>query len=164
MTAWKSSTPVIAGSVESDGKTALYEYGRRRLGYGEWDELLSEEPYWKWVGMAAHRLALTMKKRRVTPTDWRLAVDFCARHRIPIGNPVWALKYIPEAKTENQRLARERGLPLEVDDALAYERNLADPMSAEWVQKLLRARGPYRKEVLAEWQRSRNHEKELQKA
>lgn len=150
--------------MESDGKVALWEYGRSRLGYGEWDELMSEQPYFKYVGMAAHRLALTMKKRGITPTDFRLGVDFCARHRITIGNPVWLLRYIPEAKQENYKLAKERGLPVEVDDALAYERALADPMSAAWVQKLLRARGSYRKEVLAEWQRSRNVEKDTQQS
>ena len=81
------------------GKLELWEYGRKKLGYGDWTED-HPDPYPKWAGMMCHRLFLTMRKRRVTNVEFVLCVDYCARHHIHIENAVWVFKYINEAKAE----------------------------------------------------------------
>ncbi len=143
---------------KSLGKIETYEYGRRRLGYGDWDEHTATEPYHKWVGMAAHRLFLTMNKRRVTSEEFCLAVDYCVRHRIAAPNPVWILKHIPAARKEAIELAvlhQPEELELAIDQAIESERTSPDADTPDWVQRLVRARGPYRKEVLEEWKAQR---------
>lgn len=147
------------------GKLDLWEYGRRKLGLGDWDEC-SETPYWKWAGLEAHKLFLVMRKRRISNGEFIAAVDYCARHHLHIANAVWVFKHLAAAKDEMRLFAREfevGALEEEIDRAVRCERALAaeEPEQLEesetWASQLERAQGPYRKEVLAEWQAQRAH-------
>lgn len=136
------------------GKVQLWEYGRRRLGYGNWDPD-SGESYVKWCGLEAHKLFLVMKKRRIKASDFILCVDYCHTRHVKIENAVWVFQSLALAKdwdkdrhvTDIQQL---------VDEALAYEQTLAASDSPMWIGRLTRARGPFRQEVVDEWQASRN--------
>lgn len=148
-------TPVKKG----DGKLDLYEYGRERLGYGDWWSGL-DEPYWKYAGMEAHKLSLSMRKHRITPEEFRLLVDYAHAQRLRIEHPVWLFRLLPEAKLWRSELrSREPSdIEREIADAVARERTLADHMSQDWITRLIRARGDYRKEVLQEWVAARSSE------
>jgi len=149
----------MATSVGSKelGKLELWELGRRRLGYGDWTED-NPEPYPKWAGMQAHRLFLSMRKRKATQEDFLLCVDYCARHHIRIENAIWVFSHYKEARQEQRDLLASQPGVIDalIESAVARERSLALPDSDEWVQRLTRSIGVYRKEVLGEWAQARN--------
>lgn len=148
--------PTGVGSSEL-GKLELWELGRRRLGYGDWTED-NTEPYPKWAGMQAHRLFLSMRKRRASQQDFLDCVDYCARHHIRIENAIWVFSHYSEMKREARRVAEAAPGELEqlLNEAVLRERSLAAEDSAEWIQRLVRAQGDYRKEVLTAWAQARN--------
>lgn len=143
------------------GKMAIWEYGRRLLGYGDYDPN-GGEYYAKWAGMESHKLYLSMKKRNVSAEEFFLAVEYCNRHHIHIENPVWVFKHIADAKHEAHQLAQQQeDVSVEIQRAVACERALADKRSEGWlvadgwIERLVRARGAARKEVLEEWRNER---------
>jgi hypothetical protein len=136
-------------------KLELWEYGRRKLGYGNWT-IEHPDPYLKWAGLEAHKLFLTMRKRRVSQREFILCVDYCWRHKMRIENAVWVLKHYDDARHEQAERAQSEGLPQLIEQALAYEHSLAAADSPDWIAKLSRAAGRYREEVLDEWRLARN--------
>lgn len=136
-------------------KTSLWEYGRRKLGYGNWEEE-RDGYYQKWSGLEAHKLSLVMKKRNITPEEFILCVDWCQRNHKRIENAVWVFRFINDAKQDWKNAQTAEGLALTVEGAVAYERTLAAPDSANWIARLVRARGQYREDVLAEWRLQRS--------
>lgn len=139
------------------GKLALWEAGRRKLGYGDWTPE-HPDPYQKWSGLESHKLYLVMRKRHITADEFMLCVDYCHRHHKRIENAVWVFRFIPEAKVEQRELEAQlqmTDLGQMVEAAMSHERALAATDSNEWIGKLTRARGPYRQEVLAQWRAAR---------
>lgn len=134
-------------------KLELWEAGQRVLGYGDWTEA-HPEPYKKWAGLEAHKLFLLMRRRGATQADFLLCVDYCHRHHIRIENATWVFKHYKDAKAE-QRERTPNMLDQQIESAIAHERSFADAMSASWISKLTRAQGPYREEVLTEWEQFR---------
>lgn len=145
-------------------KLELWEIGRRRLGYGDWDaEPDNPEPYPKWAGMQAHRLYLSMRKRRASQADFIICVEYCHRHHVRIENATWVFQYYPLARKE--QMALDSLTPTRTDElielAVRREQMLmgTDPeavLSGDWINRLSRAQAQYRVEVLAEWAKQRN--------
>ncbi len=151
------STGVSTRTPAELGKLELWEYGRRQLGYGDWHPE-HPEPYQKWSGMESHKLFLVMRKRGIKNEDFVLAVDYCQRHHKRIENAIWVFRFLGDAQQERREWLAENSktdLAKEIEAALACERALSDGMSATWIGKLTRARGPYREEVLTEWRAQR---------
>lgn len=138
------------------GKLDLWEYGRRKLGYGDYNAATTSEPYQKWAGLEAHKLSLTMKKRDISNADFVLCVDYCHAMRLRIENPVWVFKFLSDARVWAVSQKPDSDLATRINNAIARERALADAHSEGWVSRLARARGPYREEVLTEWAQQRN--------
>lgn len=136
-------------------KLELWEYGRRRLGYGDWTNE-HPDPYLKWAGLEAHKLFLTMRKRRASQADFLMCVDYCYRHKMRIENAVWVLRHYDDARHERTELLSEDSIPALVEQAIAHEHSLAADDSPDWIAKLSRAAGRYREEVLEEWRVVRN--------
>lgn len=142
--------------VATWSKTQLWEYGRRKLGYGDYNPE-RDGPYQKWSGLEAHKLFLTMRKRNATNADFIVSVDYCHALRMRIENPVWVFKNLADARLwREQQRAAPSDLAEEVRQAVLHERALAAPDSNEWMTRLLRARGDYRREVLDEWKAARS--------
>ena len=151
------STGVSSKSPAELGKLELWEHGRRALGYGDWHPE-HPEPYQKWSGMESHKLFLVMRKRGIKPADFVLAVEYCQRHHKRIENAIWVFRFLSEAQQERREALAQTAttdLAVEIEAALGCERSLSDGMSASWIGKLTRARGPYRREVLDEWKAQR---------
>lgn len=151
--------PVPAVRWDSDpnkwGKVQLWEYGRRKLGYGDYlydpDHPVS---YQKWSGIEAHKLHVTMKKRHITNREFCLAVDYCHARRMRIENPVWVFQSLTLAKAWD-REQETTDVASNVANAVAYEQALQGPDSHIWIGRLTRAQGPFRMEVLEEWAQAR---------
>jgi len=140
----------VTTDVGSLSKLQLWEYGRRKLGYGDWTSD-HPDPYPKWAGLEAHKLFLVMRKRNISQAEFMLCVDYCHRHHLRIENAIWVFKYYTDAKHEFSEQVQVAGLPKFIDEAIAYEQALAAADSQDWIAKLTRAAGSYREEVLNEW-------------
>jgi hypothetical protein len=150
-------TSVVGKLPDELGKLELWELGRRKLGYGDWDPE-NPVPYRKWSGLESHKLFLVMRKRKITNSEFLLCVDYCQRHHKRIENAIWVFKFIGEAKGEQKVLKSQHAeteLGRSVEQALAYERTINDDQTEEWIGKLTRARGHYREEALREWDAAR---------
>lgn len=151
------STGVSTLAPEQLSKLQLWEAGRRLLGYGDWTPDHAE-PYQKWSGMESHKLYLVMRKRHITNAEFLLCCGFCQRHHKRIENAVWVFRFVSEAKQEQREALAEQAttdLGKAVEQAMAYERSISDEYTHDWIGRLTRARGPYREEVLTEWDRAR---------
>lgn len=147
---------MAAKIAKGDGKMELYEYGRRKLGYGDWWSGM-DMPYFRYAGMESHKLYLGMRKRRISPDDFRLVVDYAQAHHLRIENPAWLFRFVPDARAWRNEIASQAPSEIAqlIDEAVRYERTLADEMSQGWITRLTRARGEYRQEVLDEWNKAR---------
>lgn len=146
----------MAEDVTKWSKSQVYDYGRRKLGYGHYDPD-RDGSFPKWMGLEAHKLHLVMRKRRVSNVEFVLCVDYChATHR-RIEHPVWVLRFLDDAREWKAASSPAPGSELgeRIAEAVARERVLAAPDSPDWIDRLLRARGPYREEVLSEWRQLR---------
>lgn len=154
------STGVSTRSPAELTKLELWERGRALVGYGDWTPD-HDKPYPMWAGMEAHKLFLVMRKRHISAEDFLLCCEYCRRHHKRIENAVWVFRFIAEAKQERAAEAAQHpstDLGREIDEAIACERALSDDMSASWIGRLTRARGPYREEVLAAWRSERKQQ------
>lgn len=136
----------------------LYDYVQRVFGIGEWDALLAgdDEPWWKARAHEIVKIEAKRKRMKVTAEELADAADYCKANGIVIHNVAWLYKHINDAKrhaAEHRREARLRELEDLIDEAVAYERALP---SSEWLDRLVRARGPYRREVYDQWLHSRD--------
>lgn len=154
----------MATSVDTEapaqlGKLELWETGRRLLGYGDWAPSDDGEPYLKWAGMQSHRLFLSMRKRQASQADFLLCVDYCHRNHIRIENAIWVFKYYNDACKEQRDLAREAPSDIQhlIERAVLRERAVIPGIADEidWIGRLTRAQGGYRREVLESWAQTR---------
>jgi hypothetical protein len=134
--------------VGSWTRTQLYAYGHSKLGYAD------SKPGSRAWNLDASILAKIMKARGITNAEFVLAVDYCAKNHKLIQRPAGVFAYLDRAK----KAKRAEHLPTDVEqqitDAVVEERNAMRPEMNEWIGRLLRARGDYRWEVLAEWSKS----------
>lgn len=126
----------------------LYQRGHEKLGYSE------DRPGTKPFNVQATILHNVMVKRGITNEEFLLAVDYCANEHRLIKRAAGVFRYLDDAKKWD-RARRASAAPAvgsldeRIEAAIAHERTLQ--RGAEWVDRLLRARGPYREELLEEW-------------
>lgn len=135
----------------------LWEYLRWRLGLGDYDDHADSRPWWKYRSGEIAKVTSTRRKRRASIAELVRTAEYCHAHRIPILNQVWLYKHIADANRLAAEQRREVGSDLTqlIASAIASEQALADEMSPMWIGRLTRSMGPYRKEVLDEWQQAR---------
>ena len=132
----------------------LWLYGHRRNGFGDYLEGATEDPWLKYAGLEGHKLGMSMRKRRISNAEYVLCIDYCFAHHIWLANAVWAFQHLAEAR--RWAMSQQRtDVGIDVDSAVAWELALSDPASREWIAKLVRAKGDYRNEVMAEWKQFR---------
>ena len=128
----------------------VYDVLQRHFGLGDWDADRSTTPWWKHRQLEASKIKRSRTSRNVSPDDLVLAAHYCKAHGHHIGAVTWLYKHIPAAiRWDNERSRAE--LRAELDDRIAAAVEEARDTAPEWVDRLVRARGPYREEVLAEW-------------
>lgn len=131
----------------------LYDHVQRLFGIGEWDALLAgeDDPWWKARGHEIAKIGARRKKLKVSVQELADAADYCKANGIVIHNVAWLYRHINDAKrfaAERRREAQLRELEDLIDEAIACERALP---SSDWLDRLVRARGPYRREVYQAW-------------
>lgn len=145
--------------VPSTAPTVLYMYGHQKLGYSE------NRPGTKAFNVQAAILHRVMEKRGIAPAEFTLAVDYCAAEHKLIKVPAGVFRYLDDAKKwDRARKAvaapAENSLEERIEAAIQKERTLQRAHTLEsygWTARLLRARGPYREELLEEWEHSYEH-------
>lgn len=134
----------------------LFDYLHAAFGWGTYDDLaVRDVPWWKVRGQEIGKIKRSRFKRKIPIATLVLTADFCVRHHITVRNITSLYRHIYDAEVE-QRLLKRTAESVALDDliaeAVAHER--ASGGSA-WMDRLLRAQGAARKEVLAEWKRER---------
>jgi hypothetical protein len=81
----------------------------------------------------------------------QIALEYCVRKRINIKSPVAVLFRVEKALAARPKAPRQRPLGELIDEAVAQEMNTQRTGWNEWVGLLVRAAGPARAEVHAEW-------------
>lgn len=137
--------------------TALWEYVHRLFGIGDWDELASDEPFWQYRQREVGKVKARRARLKVEIADLAHAADYCKAHGIDIRNVAWLYQYLPMAR--RWILERERAFSSTHLDELiarAVDHEHRNGKDGQWIDRLLRARGEHREEVLREWQQARN--------
>lgn len=130
---------------------ALFDHLHRRFGWGNYDELYSEEPYWKWRQLEVSKIKRSLASRKIAIEDVFVAGEYCWTHHIHVGAVTWLYRHIYDARSwwkERQRALSAEKFELEFEAAVQLE--YARP-EAGWLDRLLRAQGEMRKEVYNEW-------------
>lgn len=108
-------------------------------------------PLWKVRQVEAGKLKRAMAQdEKVTLPRLELAVELCRRKRTYIKSPV-ALVYMIDEVLENSHTYVVHELAEQIADAVATEYASGRGDATEWISRLVRAQGPYRADVLAEW-------------
>jgi hypothetical protein len=83
--------------------------------------------------------------------DLILAAEYCKAHHLPVANVAWLYRHIlPAIRWRNERSRAAR--VAEVDDLLAVAIEIEhENEGSQWLDRLVRARGEYKKEVYGEW-------------
>lgn len=132
---------------------ALFDMLHSLFGIGDFDES-ADVPWWKFRINEIAKIKAIRRKRNISLADMAMTARYCARHGELVGQSWRLCGFIAEAKREARRIAVPE-LSAEVTKAIATERALPGPGSVQWVERLLLARGPHRRDVLDEWKRSR---------
>lgn len=110
-------------------------------------------PVYKTRAMEAGKLNAAMKRdpKKVTLVNLELAANYCFEKRIPIKTPYGLVYKIEEALKliESPELTSDLGES--VQRALAWEADTQDSESTLWIQRLTRAHGDARQQVLDDW-------------
>lgn len=117
-------------------------------GAGEWH---------RWRMQEISKIKAYRAKRNVDPFELVETAQWCRRHRIWIKAHWELYEHIPAAKREEREREAEAAVSvLETDIQAAIELEIARP-DGTWLDRLVRAAGPARKEVYEAWkQRSSN--------
>ena len=139
--------------VEPKRDAQLFDMLHGLFGIGDFDDS-GPVPWFKFRMVGISKMRAIRKKRQLSFPALAMAARYCYRRHIPIKG-VWELVafIVPAAKAAG----RDRVSPLgvEVREAVANERSREDP-SPEWVDRLLRARGEFRRDVLDQWEQARS--------
>lgn len=134
----------------------FFDYLARLFGYGSYDEAFSPVPYWKWRQIEIGKVGRSREKANCSLVEAVRIAQYCKVTGVLITGPQQLWRHRGEARRwwNNQEKARaEADLDIEMRDAIAAE--FATPGSP-FLDRLLRATGAYRREVLDEWKRSRS--------
>lgn len=134
----------------------LFDYLHSLFGWGTYDDLAAREtPWWKARGVEIGKIKRSRFKRKVSIATLVLTADYCFRHHITVRNITSLYHHIYDAESEYRvfvRAAESLKLDDLIAEAVAYERSTGDDT---WLDRLLRAQGPARSEVLKEWKSER---------
>lgn len=133
----------------------LWEYVHRLFGIGDWDELYSPEPFWKYRQKEVMKVKAKRLKLKAEVEHLADAADYCKTHGIDVRNVAWLYRYLPVSRAwiaERERALSHGHLDELIAEAVDLERELG---SDEWAHRLLRARGPHRQEVYELWKEAR---------
>lgn len=129
----------------------LHDLLQELFGLGDWDELTSDVPWWKARQHEITKIKRSRTARNVDLSDLALAAKYAKVHGEQVKAVTWLYKLIaPAIRWDNER--RRAASLAEVDDliheAIAIE---SDNPDATWLMRLVRARGPHRKDVYDQW-------------
>jgi len=139
--------------VEPTTDAQLFDMLHGLLGIGDFDD--SGDVFWfKFRMTEIQKLKAMRRKRKLSLKQMAMAGRYCYRHRITVRHSWEVCTFIlPAAKEAAGNRVSEVGQ--QIRDAVENERSRPEP-DAEWIARLLRARGDYRREVLAEWMEARD--------
>lgn len=129
----------------------LYDLLQRLFGIGVWDEDTSSQPWWKARALEITKIKRSRTSRNVDLEDLALAALYCKAHGEPVANVAWLYRHIGPAirwNNERSRAAKSREFDELLQAAIEHEQQNPD---SEWLDRLVRARGPYQKEVYEQW-------------
>lgn len=111
-------------------------------GAGEWH---------RWRMKEISKIKAYRSRRNVDPFELVATAQWCRRHRIWIKAHWELYEYIPAAQREEREREAEAAVSvLEADIQKAIEAEIARP-DGTWLDRLVRAAGPARKEVYEAW-------------
>lgn len=125
----------------------LFDYLQANFGLGDWDDHDPDVAFWRWrlTGIAKLKAQLTSRQRSVA--DVVAAAEYAKAHRRGVPHLRALLDLVPEARRWLRQRARQAGADT-VAQAAADALALGE---AGWHQRLIRARGAYRTQVLDAW-------------
>jgi hypothetical protein len=146
---------IVNRELEAHPKTdaELFDMLHSLFGIGNFDDS-GAVPWWQFRIREIAKLKAIRKRRSITLADFAMSARYCHRHREQVKESWQLCGFIADAQREARRIAVP-ALSREIHAALETERTLPGPDSAAWVERLLLTRGPFRREVLAEWKQSR---------
>jgi hypothetical protein len=131
----------------------LFDLLHRRLGVGDFDES-GQVPWFRYRMTEIAKLKSMRTRRSISLADFALTARYCFWHHIKI-EATWQLcEHVAAAKQE-ARANVVTELATQVWEALAVERTSPGPDSSTWIERLLLARGPFRRDVLNKWNEAR---------
>lgn len=134
----------------------LFDWMERHFGFGNYDELTSDVPHWKWRLSEVAKLKASMTKRRTTVGEMQMIAQYCLDKRIILGHWVdlyqHAVPALREARQAAERRQKEE-IEIRIARAVALE-NRRNPEGL-WVSLLVRATGKERYLLYAEWRKKR---------
>lgn len=115
----------------------------------------TRDPAWKQRANLHRRMTLTMEKRGLTEKDLRLAFAYVQQSRRVIENPLDLFQHVAAAKEREVDPAVEDVVGDRVNAAIAVEYERGEFDSGYWIERFSRSVGPFRAEVLTEWEAAR---------
>lgn len=106
---------------------------------------------WKVRAGMHRRMTLAMERREYTEKDLRLALNYCITRRHPITTPMDLFGLVLTAREYASDVPSPDTTGEDITGAVAHEQDRADEDSLYWINRLVRAVGPLRSEVFAEW-------------
>lgn len=133
----------------------LFDMLHSLFGIGNFDE--QSEQWFRFRINETAKLRAIRGRRGISLADFAMTARYCRRQRLMISDSWQVCGHIADAKREARRIGVPE-LSREVAEAIASERALPGPEADQWVERLLLARGPARREVIDQWKRTRNLE------
>jgi hypothetical protein len=141
----------LEAQPKSDGE--LFDMLHSLFGIGNFDDS-GAVPWFRFRIAEIAKLKGIRKRRSITLADFAVTARYIQRHHEQVKESWQVCGFMADAKREARRIAVP-ALSLDISAALELERALPGPDSATWIERLLLTRGPFRREVLAEWKQSR---------
>ncbi len=137
-----------ANIPKTDG--ALYDLLQELFGIGEYDEVTSEEPFWKFRRREVAKVVATRKKWDTAIADLYVAALYCKAHGHPVRAASWLNRHIKPAWDWWKYDARHGAVDFDDLYAKAIHAEANKPEST-WLSRLLRTAPGFREEVYKQW-------------
>lgn len=141
-------------SREPKDDAQLFDMLHSLFGIGDYDD--SQGAWFEFRMREISKLKAIRRRRQILIGSMAMAARYCFNNDIPIAESYQVVQHIDEARRD----ARRRAVPeltAEVARAVQMERRRQGSDSSQWIDRLLRARGPFRREVLDEWAQAQTH-------
>lgn len=151
----RRSTRAAKTTVPGPTDGELYDLLQKLFGLGDFDADLSTLPWWRVRALEVSKIKRSRTARRVELSDLILAAHYCKEHGHDVRAVTWLYKHIDAARRwDNVRRREAKAAELDELVAAAIEQESSHPDSP-WLDRLVRARGPYRQEVYDSWTSAR---------